>query len=340
MYYAWFKGKKLSLGTRDHEVAMRRYPAAMQRLRDRVNAPAEVWVPPAPDEVAVMGEQQPDGSFIEKEVSVAEIYEPEELELTWEQAFQIHNRRLKERRGKEVSASTLESQRIARAPLTTGPTRMAVGDVQRYVDGLREQGLSPATVGQRHGMCRAVTKTLIKQGYLSQNVWDRVDCSYATENHIPTATPEEVRVLWATGDWHIRVLLFTGLAEMELLQSRQEDVDGDWLHIVEYQGRRLKNRYRQRDVLLPSWAGRELPKAPKQGTLLARIKRVCPRLSVHSTRHTFRTACRSAGINTELAEKMLGHASEGQIQTYGEFRSEDLKPAFEEAWKVMDKWLA
>jgi integrase len=346
VYYAVFKAKsgkqyKESLKTRDHGTAMNRYGPAMQRLKDRANAKPQVWVPPAPDEVGVIGEQQPDGSFIEKEVTATELYEPEELELSWDQAFQIHNRRLHEKRGKAVAEKTKsDSQRIALEPIKhIPPCRVTVQDVQRYTDQLRDQGLAPATVGQRHGMLKAVLKTLIAQGYLSSNPFDRVDASFKQTNHIPTATPEEVKQLWDTDDWWIRVLLYTGLRESELRFARQIDVDGQWLHIVEYPGRRLKNEWSVRDVLLPEWAGDVLPKRPGSGTILARVKRAVQRLSVHSTRHTFRTACRSARITTELAERMLGHASEGQIATYGEFRSDDLEPAFRSAWEVMDSWI-
>ena len=345
VYYAVFKARsgkqyKESLKTRDHGVAMNRYGAAMQRLKDRANARPPVWTPPAPDEVGVEWDPETGKS---REITGADLFGPGELEdlMTWEQALAIHNRRLLETRGKEVSQKTKnDSQRLAVEPIRhISPLKVTVRDVQQYTDGLRDQGLAASTVGQRHGMLRAVCKTLIEQGYLASNPFDRVKVSFKQKNHIPTATPEEVKELWATGDWWIRVLLFTGCRESELRFARQEDVEGQWLHLVEYPGRRLKNEWSVRDVLLPEWAGDTLPKRPGQGTILARVKRAVPRLSVHSTRHTFRTACRSAGITTELAEKMLGHASDGQIQTYGEFRSEDLKPAFEAAWEVMGKWL-
>ena len=69
-------GKTLreSLGTRDHSKAMRLWPTAFLRLKDRANGVKPEWIPPAPDEFAVIGEHQPDGLFIERETTAAEIY--------------------------------------------------------------------------------------------------------------------------------------------------------------------------------------------------------------------------------------------------------------------------
>ena len=323
-----------SLKTRDHGLALKRWPPAFQRLKDRANG-THIPTPPAPDEVGLVTNDR--GEWVEARAT--EVFDPEELELTWDQAFSIHNRRQQERRGRPMAAGSIESQRLVRQALGKTPATFTITDVQRYVQQLRDQGLSPATIGQRHGMARAVVQTLLKQGYIESNVWDRVDCSYKQTNHIHTASSAELRAIWDTGDWWLRCLMFTGLRVSELLSRRPEDLDGRWMKIDEHEGFRLKNLNSIREVWLPEWST-ELPtKAPHATTLFHRIKRVAPECSVHSLRHSFRTALRSAHVITECSEACLGHAHKGQVGTYGVFTREQIRDAQEAAWRVLEGWL-
>ena len=333
-----------SLGTRDHTKAMRLWPAAFQRLKDRANGVKPEWIPPAPDELVIVGEPQTDGSFIEQETTVAEFFSPEELQLTWLKAFEIHNTRLAEKRGRPVAESSLVSQKAARQGLTKPPAEMTIRDVQQYLQVMKEQGLAPATRGQRHGMCRAVVKTLISQGYMTQNVWDRVDASFAKGEAYPNPTPAEVKQLWDTGDWHLRVLLFTGLRENELCQRQQGHMDGRWLRIDRSLGCTVKNNDSIREVLLPEWAGTQLPKPPGKTTLWRLVKKVTPRLALHSLRSATRTALRQAKVPTETAERVLGHkvgkeAGASQVGRYGEFNRATIGEAMEASWVVMNEWI-
>ena len=101
-------------------------------------------------------------------------------------------------------------------------------------------------------------------------------------------------------------MLFTGLREGELIQ-RKQDLDGRWLRIDRSLGASLKNNDSIREVLLPEWAGTELPKPPGQTTLWRLVKKVTPRLALHSLRSGTRTALAQAGVTTEVSERILGH---------------------------------
>lgn len=331
-----------SLKTRDHAVAMRLWPAAFQRLKDRANG-VRTMTPPSPLEVGISGD--PDTGQT-REVTPSDIYGPGEIEemLSWEAAFEIHNECMAERRGRPIAAKSLPSQKAARVGLNQPPALMTVRDVQQYMQRMKDEGLSPATSGQRHGMCRAVVKSLVKQGYLKENVFDRVDASYAPGKTHPNPTPEEVKLLWDTGNWHMRVLLFTGLRENELCQRQQAHLDGRWLSIDRTLGCTVKNDDSLREVLLPEWAGTTLPKSPGKTTLWRLVKKVTPRLTLHSLRSATRTALRQAKVTTEVAERVLGHkvgreAGASHVDNYGDFNRETIGPAMEAAWGVMDEWI-
>ena len=337
-----------SLKTRDHSQAMRLWPAAFQRLKDRANGVKPEWIPPAPDDFAVIGEQQPDGSFIERETTAAEIIDPEELQLTWNQAVEIHNRRVGDKRGQAISDKTRNSsQALAVKPIAhIPPAQVSIRDVQKYIDELRSQGLSASTISQRHGMLRAICKSLIKQGYdfPNGNPFDRVEATAAPGKSYETPTPEECRIIWETGNWHLRVMLFTGLREGELLQRKQGHLDGRWLRIDRSLGASLKNNDSIREVMLPEWAGTTLPKPPGQTTLWRLVKKVTPRLALHSLRSGTRTALAQAGVTTEVSERILGHkvgraVGASHVSKYASYSRDIIGPAMEKGWAVLDEWV-
>ena len=102
----------------------------------------------------------------ETELEPAEwFFEPEQLEVSWPQAFQIHNQRIGAKRGKAIAESTLKNQLAARKGVDKPPQAFTVTDVRRYEQQLWDQGLSPNTVSQRFVMMRAVMTSLQKKGF-------------------------------------------------------------------------------------------------------------------------------------------------------------------------------
>ena len=354
VYYAVFVGPdrkqyKESLKTRDHGTAMRRWGPAMERLKDRAENKPAPFIPPAPDEPAFIWDLDAEGNLVgPRETTAREIFDPEKLELSWEQAVEIHNRRIGDKRGQAITEKTRNSsQALAIKPINQiPPAQVTVRDVQRYIDGLRDQGLAASTISQRHGMLRAICKSLIKHGYdfPKGNPFDRVEATAAPGKSYATPIPEEVKLLWDTGNWHLRVLLYTGLRENELCQRQQAHLDGRWLRIDRSLGCTVKNNDSIREVLLPEWAGTQLPKPPGKTTLWRLVKKVTPRLTLHSLRSATRTALAQAGVTTEVSERILGHkvgraVGASHVSKYATYTRDIIGPAMEAGWQVMDKWV-
>ena len=87
------------------------------------------------------------------------------MPLSWEKAFEIHNKRIGAKRGRPITEKTKEAQEIARRGVNVPPLSFTVRDVQEYVQRLEDQELSANTISQRHGMMRAVIGSLIKKGH-------------------------------------------------------------------------------------------------------------------------------------------------------------------------------
>ena len=352
LYYAIYRdssGKtyRESLGTRDHTKAQRLWPAAFQRCQDRANGTAPTFVPPMPGEMAEVPLMVEDGKGgitphpTETELEPAEWFcEPEQFEVSWAQAFQIHNQRIGAKRGRAIAESTLKNQLAARKGVDKPPQSFTVTDVRRYEQQLWDQGLSANTVSQRFGMMRAVMTSLRKKGYLETNVFDRIEVSAKQGESHKTATPAECKLLWDSGNWNIRLLLYTGMRANELLSRRPEDLKDGWLDLCEYPGFRLKNKNSIRELLLPDWCDDTWPQQfPTSSTLWRHVKAVTPECNVHSLRHAYREALRIAQVPTEMAERILGHAHKGQVGVYGTFARESIEPAMRAAWKVVDEWV-
>ena len=376
IYYAVFiradgKTFRESLKTRDHLKAIKRWPSAFQRCRERASEAEGGWTPDQAikaraeykDSLGADGEYHPQlmaaemtgkkeqdiwtGEMTDKttEELAGFIAGFNEMPLSWDAAFEIHNTRIAAKRGRPISEKTKVSQELARRGITTSPMSFNIADVQQYVRKLEDQKLSANTISQRHGMMRAVVGSLIKRGHMTVNMWDRVDCTAAKGGSHKTPTQEEVKALWDQGDWFIRMYLYTGLREKELTSRYQSHVDGKWLVINEYDKPvkfRLKNKNSIRDLMMPDWCGDVLPtqrEMPKSTTTWRKVKRIAPECNLHSLRHAFREALRVAQVPTELAERVLGHAHKGQVGTYGSFSREAVEPAMRGAWKVIDRWV-
>ena len=65
------------------------------------------------------------------------------MPLTWEQAFEIHNKRIGAKRGMPITEKTKDAQEIASRGVSVLPLGFTVRDVQEYVQRLEDQSYQP-----------------------------------------------------------------------------------------------------------------------------------------------------------------------------------------------------
>lgn len=219
----------------------------------------------------------------------------------------------------------------------TSPDALDVAGVRAYVSTLREKGLAPVTIRQRCSLLQAIVQTLVLQGHLETNAFQRVDTAATSNNHIPTATPEQVKLVFQSGDPALLALLFTGLRISELVTRQPQHLKDGYLDVCPVGTWRPKNESSHRHAPIPDWLQLKLP-TPSITMVKKLLTKACPGLSPHSLRHAFRTACREAQIPTELGEALMGHAQMGLVGTYGTFSDAALRVAAEKAWAVLLAW--
>ena len=154
-----------SLGTRNHVKAMTLWPAALKRCQDRANGVEPSWTPEkaqkarenfqaiydrhAVDELDLAADLTGEaGDKSTKELAIF-ISDRGSMPISWEQAFEIHNKKIGAKRGRPVADSSKEAQANARKGVTIPPLSFSVRDVQEYVQRLEDQGLSANTISQK-----------------------------------------------------------------------------------------------------------------------------------------------------------------------------------------------
>ena len=162
------------------------------------------------------------------------------------------------------------------------------------------------------------------------------------------------------GDRHhlntLLIITFTGCRVSEAINS---DVRDGWLVI-----HTAKNAASVRDVPLPDVFGPPLKQGAesfgqclKQGSTAfggAPMQRSGsvdsfrawfnkhksnPDLTPHSYRHGWKTAARSAGADTKVTERLLGHAVGAMEATYGEFSREVMLREARKVWSQLLQWM-
>ena len=160
--------------------------------------------------------------------------------------------------------------------------------------------------------------------------------------------------------WFPLISLFSGARRTEIAQLKVGDVregeSGIWFFDFSDRGedQRLKNECSARSVPLhselirlglldyvterarmngstaPLWPGFEPPVDPKTkawskwfGRYLGEHVVDHPSKTFHSFRHTFKRACREAGISEEIHHALTGHSGGGVGRAYGRERRED-----------------
>lgn len=150
--------------------------------------------------------------------------------------------------------------------------------------------------------------------------------------------------------WLFRLCLYTGARLGEIHQLTRADVRTDdgvlYLNLAEGEGQSLKTENSRRVVplhrqLIADGFEEFLPEAGRlfQGGSAAASKRLNRAIKaagitdegkvVHSARHTFKSACRDAGLDEDTHDRLTGHRSSHVGRSYGKHSIASLKAAID-----------
>ena len=342
--------RKTSLRTKDKATALSRWPTAYSSLKAKAignQGSSTAPTPIKPDDLVTEWKLDEQGNPTDESFSTPAnaIYEPEDFELTWEQALEIHNERKEAKTGRPLAAATIEMIQGA-CKGVPAPGSVQVSDVRTYVDKLQGQGLAPKTISKKVKMLGAVTQTLIKGAYLPAeaiNPWHRVDVSAKSQKHHREATKEEIAALCANGHPLLMLQLYLGLRVGELVSRDPSHLKEGWLNICPTSsGWRPKSESSERELPVPDTSKGALPgRMPHATTLNAQLKKITGTdLTTHGLRGAWRTASREAQLPTEMAEYLMGHAHPQQelISAYGSFSRQSKLEAMQKVWLIINKW--
>ncbi len=108
--------------------------------------------------------------------------------------------------------------------------KLQAADVRRLYSDLQRSGLSPTSIRLIHAILRVALKVAVEDGLVSRTVMESVRPPRSRSTQMTALTPEQCRALLdAAGDAQmetlLRLALFTGMRQGELLGLRWQDVD-------------------------------------------------------------------------------------------------------------------
>lgn len=316
----------------NEQTALRQLPEALRRLKLKARG-IHIPDPLKPSDEGLSLDEH--GREIR--ITAAEVFEPEELQITWQQALEIHLRRREEATGRPLSDSTIKILRHSIKGLAQGPSSLTAALIREEIESMRAGGLTALTIRKRMAMLQAITNSLIKGGYLGDeytNPFTRVDFSARSRNHRHTATPEECRAIMSLGCPELQLQLYCGWRTDEI---KHLTIINGWAELKETSSYRPKNDYSLRKLPIPE--GLQLTTRRGRGRLNVLIKGVAPACTSYSLRHAWRTAAREAQIPTDMAEFMFGHALPSMLATYGAFTDAAVYQSMLKVWRIIDLWI-
>lgn len=342
-----------SLRTRDHRVAMQRWPEAYQQLQREVSArlreepiPVRGLVDQALEEVVITrdGVHRPEEFFAPDELATVITGQRSGRRHTeallvlsggtsWEDLMERRSQRALQGQGRPLSPSWCTNASLAiRRALEAGlgvPEEVTRSSVRRLMEGM---SCSPVTRSKLLSILSGLIQTGLEEDLLDMEANPFRQVSFAAVapdgNRRRGFTTNELDLLFSSslGLW-FQVLTATGLRVGELL-SRDKDHIQDQILVIEATPTwRPKNRSSIRRVPLPLELVpevRRLLPVSKPSAMTQRLQRevrsLFPedrRLVVHSCRHTFTTLARQAAVPFEVLQALLGHSGGGQTRGYG-----------------------
>lgn len=251
-----------------------------------------------------------------------------ELILGWSELLSAYQREKDRKRGRPVSPSTVKNIRQAIKviePIQPFPAKLTKQEVRKLIDVFQAGGLKPKTISVKCGLLQSLIQTGIECDVLDTTVnpFTLVSFSGATREEDRRRAFDlktEIPILKTSKYWPVfRLLIGSSMRIGEVWSRRNEDIDGIVVII------RDNPSINWRPKTVSSY--RRIPLDPNAATVLKdllpvssvqgfekrlrdEVRRLFPSdttLTVHSTRHTFKSLSRMVGMPADISDEIDGH---------------------------------
>jgi integrase len=250
------------------------------------------------------------------------------IDLTWSELLSTYQREKDRKRGRPVSPSTLKNIRQAIKsiePIQPFPAKLTKQEVRQLIGVFEASGLKPKTISVKCGLLQSLIQTGIECDAIdvTVNPFTLVSFSGATREEDRRRAFDlrtELPILKTSKYWPIfRLLIGSSMRIGEVWSRRNEDFDGNIVIIRDNPSLkwRPKTASSYRRIPLDSDAMAVLkdllPVSSVQGfekRLRDEVRRLFPfdtTLTVHSTRHTFKSLSRMVGMPADISDEIDGH---------------------------------
>jgi integrase len=281
------------------------------------------------------------------------------LQLTWDELLCVYESAKNRRRGRPVTASTIKNIRQAIksiVPIQPFPSLLSKQEVRQLISGYEASGLKPKTIAVKCGLLQSLIQTGIEEDALGEttiNPFTLVSFSGATreEDRRRGFTMQEIETLKTSKYWPIfRLLIGSSMRIGELWSRRHEDLDGNMLIIRDNPALnwrpKTKSSYRRipLDTAAASTLLETVPVSSVQSfekRLRDEVRRLFPddlTLTVHSTRHTFKSLSRMVGMPADISDEIDGHKKStvsAVSDAYGMYPDSSLREANSKVWSLL-----
>ena len=282
------------------------------------------------------------------------------LSVTWDELLSVYKKEKDRKRGRPISPSTIRNieQGIKLlAKIQPFPAKLTKQQVRQLIAEYESAGIRPKTIDTRCGLLQSLIQTGIQCDVLdiSVNPFTLVSFSGATREEDRRRAFDlrtELPILKTSKYWPVfRLLIGSSLRIGELSSRRPEEdiVDGvvivrdnpamDWRPKTASSYRRIPLDTDAEQVL------RELlPVSSVKGferRLRDEVRRLFPgvaTLTVHSTRHTFKSLSRLVGMPADISDEIDGHKKStvsAVSDAYGHYPDEVLAQHQQKVWQYL-----
>jgi integrase len=340
-----------SLGTTDHAKALERWPAAYKALQKEY----ELLIQKAKSGERVKREeirQRLPLVWEEEELSTLELAEiltderfdhPDEasalfedtytaiktrrtLSFNWAELVDLHAETIARRRGEPLSQSWFKAARQAVSrvlEVNESPDTITKEEIRALMEQLRTKGLSDKTISTQFGVLQSLIQTGMEEDKLTlaANPFRSVRFSASTkeqDRYLPFDLKTQLPLLLTEAEhaWIFELLCTTGLRIGELLNRRQQDIQGQMLVIAKTPDWKPKTKSSYRRVPIPLHLLGHLKDLIPVSSPGAWEQRLRPQvrnlfdnkqLVIHSCRHTFKSLARKVGMPSDVSDEIDGH---------------------------------